>query len=138
MKLSDTIGDPSEKDLRIFAGLQVVFFSFVAYVLSKKGVSISVVSLVVSVSVIVGVMGISRPMWIRPIYVVWMVAVFPIGWTVSHLMMAVVYYLVVTPIGLWRTRQAGDPLTRKFDADAATYWEERDANKPPESYFRQF
>ena len=72
------------------------------------------------------------------IYVGWMVAVFPIGWTVSHLMMAVVYYFVVTPIGIWRTRQTGDPMTRKFDADAATYWEEREANKPPESYFRQF
>ncbi len=138
MKLSDTIGDPTEKDLRIFAGLQVIFFSVIAYLLSKKGVSTSVVSLMVAVSTVVGVMGIAQPKWIRPIYVGWMVAVFPIGWTVSHLMMAVVYYFVVTPIGLWRTRQAGDPMQRKYDTDAETYWEERDANKPPESYFRQF
>ena len=36
----------------------------------------------------------------RPIYRAWMLAVFPIGWTVSHLLLAAVFYLVLTPIGL--------------------------------------
>lgn len=58
----------------------------------------------------------------RPIHVGWMYAAFPIGWTVSHLLIALVYYLVLTPIGLLMRAAGYDPLQRRFDRTAATYW----------------
>jgi hypothetical protein len=74
----------------------------------------------------------------RWLWIVWMCAAFPIGWTVSHVLMGVIYYLVVTPIG-WLLRLAGrDSMGRTFDRAASTYWV---PHRPPEStdsYFRQF
>src|SRR5262245_9192110 len=46
------------------------------------------------------IIGWLKPAAMRPIYLTWMVAAFPIGWLMSHLMLAVVFYLVITPVGL--------------------------------------
>ena len=40
------------------------------------------------------------PMSRKWIYLGWIYAAFPIGWTVSHLLLAAIYYLIVTPIAL--------------------------------------
>ena len=74
----------------------------------------------------------------RPIYVGWMYLVFPIAWTVSHVLLALVYYLVLTPIGILRRVIGGDPLHRAIDRDASTYWVERHDTKPLSRYFRGF
>ena len=74
----------------------------------------------------------------RPIYRAWMLAVFPIGWTVSHLLLAAVFYLVLTPIGLVLKLAGKDPLRREFERDAASYWIAKDAEIEPSRYFRQF
>jgi len=36
----------------------------------------------------------------RPLYLGWMHLVFPFGWLLSYLVLAIVYYLVITPVGL--------------------------------------
>ena len=54
-------------------------------------------------------MGWLRPDWARPLYVGWLYAVFPIGWTISHLILAVIYFLILTPIDSW---YAGSGPTR--------------------------
>jgi hypothetical protein len=74
----------------------------------------------------------------RWIYVGWMYAAFPIGWTVSHVLMAFIYYVVITPIGLIIRATGRDPLLRRFDRSASTYW----VHHPPPGditrYFRQY
>ena len=75
----------------------------------------------------------------RPILGGWLYAALPIGWTVSHLMMGVVYFAVVTPIGLLSRLVRGDTLHRRPDRNARSYWIER----PPRHtgtrrYLRQF
>jgi saxitoxin biosynthesis operon SxtJ-like protein len=74
----------------------------------------------------------------RPIFVGWMYAAFPIGWTVSHLLMAIIFYVVITPIGMVVRATGRDPLLRTFDRSARTYWV---LHKPPgdlSRYFRQY
>jgi len=74
----------------------------------------------------------------RPIYVGWMYAAFPIGWTVSHLLMAVIFYGVITPIG-WLLRASGrELLPRAFDRRAPTYWAPRARPGDISRYFRQY
>ena len=72
------------------------------------------------------------------LYRAWMFAALPIGWTVSHLVLAVVYYLVLTPIGLIRRILGNDPMTRQLDAGAASYWRAHTQQHDPGRYFRQF
>lgn len=74
----------------------------------------------------------------RPIYVGWMYATFPIGWTVSHVLLLAIYYLVVTPIALWRRAAGHDPLQRHFDCAASTYWVRYTPQGDVHRYFKQF
>lgn len=74
----------------------------------------------------------------RWIYLGWLHAAFPIGWTVSHLLLAAMYYLVVTPIGLVVRWSRGDPLDRACDRAASTYWVARRPVRDVKRYFRQF
>ena len=52
------------------------------------------------------------------------------------IVLAVVFYLVVTPIGLMMRLTGKDPLRLKLDKDAKSYWLERD--HPPGSMSKQF
>jgi hypothetical protein len=67
-----------------------------------------------------------------------MAAVFPIGWLVSHLLLAAIYYLVVTPIGVMMRVCRYDPMQRRFDRQAATYWKPRRNTDDPQRYFKQY
>ncbi len=74
----------------------------------------------------------------RWIYVQWMRAAAPAGWTITMIVLGLVYYSVLTPIGLLLQWSGHDPLRRSFERDAKTYWTERTAERNPASYFRQF
>jgi hypothetical protein len=46
-----------------------------------------------------------------------MILAFPIGWAISHVALAAVYYLVVTPIGLRDAATGRDPSTAASTVD---------------------
>lgn len=72
---------------------------------------------------------------VAPIYR-WMIRLtYPIGWIVSHVIVAVSYFLVVTPIG-YLMRLSHDPMRRRFDRSAKSYWVDCEPSKP-DRYFRQ-
>lgn len=129
---------PSHKDLRIFAGLQFVFIAIIsAPWIWRHGLQPATAALGV-VSAVVAIVGLASPQSIRPVYLGWMIAVFPIGWLVSHVILAAAYFLVFTPIG-WLLRLSGrDPLERQPDAEARSYWKDRPPSPEPARYFRQF
>jgi hypothetical protein len=64
-------------------------------------------------------------------------ATYPIGIVVSYAVLAFTYFVALTPIGLIMRLFGHDPLTRKFDPEAASYWVTRPKAKAPESYFKQ-
>lgn len=84
-------------------------------------------------------LGLMRPAWMRIVFLVWMGAAFPIGWLISHTLMAAIYFLVITPIGMLMRLFGRDPLARRFDSDASSYWTPRSSQATdPARYFRQF
>jgi hypothetical protein len=74
----------------------------------------------------------------RLLYSGWMLAAFPIGWTISHLILGITYYLVLTPIGLLMRLVGRDPMQRSFDRSAQTYWVKHETPTDPSRYFQQF
>ncbi|MGZ3419699.1 MAG: SxtJ family membrane protein [Polyangiales bacterium] len=78
-----------------------------------------------------------RPRALRPVFVAltWLTA--PLGWVVSRVLLAVVFFLVLTPLALFRRRR-GDALGVRLDRQARTYWIDRPRTpRSAESYFRQ-
>jgi hypothetical protein len=130
---------PSDRDLRWFAGLLMLFFVVVAGIWNwRTGNEVGPIVLI-GVSWSVGLIGLIVPQAIRWVYVGWMVAVWPIGWVVSHLLLAILFFGVIMPIGLILRAIGRDPLRKAFDRSATTYWIAR-PTEPTDSqrYFRQF
>ncbi|HUU10577.1 MAG TPA: SxtJ family membrane protein [Phycisphaerae bacterium] len=91
-----------------------------------------------AVAGISGVLALVAPRALRPLYLGLSLVSAPVGFLVSHLALAGVYYLVVTPIGLVMRLLGHDPLHRRFDPDARTYWVRRGPSPDAKRSFRQF
>lgn len=73
----------------------------------------------------------------RPFYILWYGLACCVGIVVSNLMLAGMFYLVITPIGL--LRRLGHPDFRKsVDRQCPTYWHDAGPPPPPQRYFKQF
>ena len=138
MALLDIDWNPDKKQLRIFLLLLAVFSCIVAGIYYFRTGSQTVPPMIVAVGFSIAIVGLIIPPLARLVYVVWMAAAFPIGWTVSHLTMALVYYAVVTPFGLVMRIAGRDVLGRKFDPTAKTYGREHRPTEDISRYFRQF
>ena len=78
------------------------------------------------------------PALLRPLYVVLTAISLPIGFVVGHVILAVVFFGLITPIALVFRIAGRDALARRFDRDAASYWTSRAPARNPSRYFRQF
>lgn len=65
-------------------------------------------------------------------------ATIPIGFVVSHVLIAAIYYLVFTPMSLFFWLSGRDAMQRKFDRKATSYWTVRGPQKPAATYFKQY
>ena len=129
---------PSLKELRLFAALEPVFFAIVGWLVAFRFRSPLAGIAIFAIGAAIGVMGLLAPRAIRPVYVLWMAAALPIGWLVSHAAMAGIFFLVITPIGLIMRACGRDPMQRRFDPPARTYWRERAESRETREYFRQY
>lgn len=70
--------------------------------------------------------GIIRPNWLRGLYKVWMALAIVLGFISSHLLLAILYYFVLTPLGLVMRSFGRDPLLKRHDTTMSTYWEKKE------------
>ena len=137
MQWSEVIAPPSSKKLRQFAGLWLVFFVALGLWRAAHGhQGIGGPGLIV-LGVVVGGLGVALPAAIRPIYTGWMIAAFPIGWTISLVMLAGLFYLVFTPVAAVFRLMGRDALRRRRPEALGTYWTEHRSEDVRE-YLRQF
>ena len=138
MQWSDVSFAPSSRVLRQFAALVLVVFGSLAgwygLVRDEPGLAIG---FGVAAGVI-GPLGLIAPRAIRPIFVAWMVVAFPIGWTVSRVLLALIYYGLFTPLGLAFRFVGRDRLGRKRRPDIDTYWTPKAQPTGTNGYLRQF
>lgn len=82
--------------------------------------------------------GLFIPRFIRFLLVGISVVTYPIGWVVSHLLLGLIFYGLVTPIGLLMRWCGRDPLQRKFDAEVKSYWVSHQPASDTSRYFKQY
>jgi len=109
------------------------------FVLLRAGVPAAALAAALAAVGLAGaiVIWVSQPVGKR-LYVGWMSAAMPIGWTISQLLLGAVYYVVITPIGLIMRVAGRDPMRRRFDPQAKTYWIGHRDVEDMDRYFRQF
>ena len=112
MQWSDIPFHPDRKTLRQFAGLWLVFFGGMALWQALVRGHTDPGALLARPGPGGRPAGLTRPEWVRLIYVGWMVLAFPIGWTVSQVMLLLMFFGLFTPIGLVFRLIGRDPLHR--------------------------
>lgn len=131
--------DPSRRQLNQFGFVWLGFVALFGVIAWFKLGSPGLARGLWLAAVVVPVIGWLVPAFMRLVFVGMSYLAWPIGFVVSHVVLAAVYYLVLTPIGLIMRLFGYDPMRRGFDREAASYWVERPAaTADPRRYFRQF
>ncbi len=73
-----------------------------------------------------------------PVYLGLTILSYPIGFVLSHVIMGALFFFIITPVGLVFRVMGKDPLNRKYEPDADSYWVDSRPERAKESYFRQF
>lgn len=75
---------------------------------------------------------------LRRFYVALMLVTFPIGWVVSTVVLATLFFGVLTPIGFLLRLRRHDAMQQTDASRADSYWHRRDGAPRAASYFRQY
>jgi len=71
---------------------------------------------------------------------VWISLAVILGYFVSRILLTIIFFLVMLPTGLLMRLFAKDPMDRKLDPDAPTYWIKREepSDTSVKRYEKQF
>lgn len=120
---------PTPRELRLFGAVILIAFGAIGWWQASRIIFWS--------GVAVGAMGLTGTRLALPFYQAWMGLAFVIGSVMSRVMLAVVFFGVVTPVGLL-ARMAGRDRLALTKKPAATYWRELPDAGDSASYQRQF
>ena len=130
--------DASAKALRRF-GIVVggVLLGFALVALISHG-SVSMLTSIVGLlgTVLIG-LGLLRPARLKVAQLYWMAFAFAMGWAISRIMLMVLFYGVITPIGMFARVTGKKFLDVKFRDGAESYWVQRN-NTDSVDYERMF
>jgi hypothetical protein len=81
--------------------------------------------------------GLVLPTSLRRVHQAWMLAGHALGWINTRIILGVVYYGLLTPIGVTMRLLGKDPMNRAFSPEADSYRVPR-SGRSPRHLFRQF
>jgi saxitoxin biosynthesis operon SxtJ-like protein len=90
-----------------------------------------------ALTVVLVVPALVAPRILAPVYRAWMAAGEVLAWINTRIILGVVFYLVVTPIGLVMRLLGHDPMRRKFEQAGESY-RVRCVPRPATHMMRQF
>jgi len=129
---------PGRRELAVFSAAWAVFFAAVGGAALARSGSWVAAEALWSAATALPLVGILSPGAVRVVFLAASYAASPIGWVLSHIVLAAAYYLVLTPIGLTMRLFGHDPLKRRFEQNTDSYWAPRESGPTAERYFRQF
>ncbi len=138
---------PDTKQLRRFGLIAFAVFGLLGGVIRWKGglpaVSFGetapvVASVLWGVGILSAILSLVAPRANLFLYRLLVVVTYPIGFVVSFVLMALVFYGIITPVGLIFRVLRRDPLNRRFDGNTGSYWVPHHQVEELERYFKQF
>ena len=131
---STPLFNPTPRMLRQFAAGWLVCLLALAFRFGRHNTP---VGLWLAVASLAGIIGLVMPRALYVPFVVLIAAAFPIGWLMTQLVLALMFYCVLTPIAfIFRCRGRDALQLRK--RERSTLWETRHGQNPPEKYLKQF
>ena len=111
------------KDLRSFGiTFGIIFLIIAGFLLYIENESFQ---LFIVISIIFIIFGFLLPIILKPIYISWMSFAIILGWFMTRFILSLLFYLIVTPIGLITRVLGKDFLELKKEASNGSYWNQR-------------
>lgn len=108
------------RNLRKFGiTMGVAFLAIGIFVLSKHKHTPFVV---ISISAGFFITAFIAPLFLKPVYILWMRIALILSWVNTRLILFIIFYFIFTPIGLILKLFNMDLLNRKIDKDIQSYW----------------
>jgi hypothetical protein len=84
-------------------------------------------------------LGLGMPIFLKPFYLIWMVFAVILGWFMSRLILVILFYFILTPIGLVGKLFGQNFLGNNFNSSAKSYWNLIDSKSEiNQDYEKQF
>ena len=138
MALIDRNREPTAHELRVFGLLLGPFFGLIGALVMWRAGAWTVAVACWIIALFLAIVYHCAPSVKRPTYMVWMAVMYPIGWSISHALLALVYYGWVTPVGLLMRLFGYDPMRRRFRRHKGSHWVRRKPIGNVNRYFRQY
>ena len=126
----------SKKDIRSFGitiGIILFIISGLLMYFNKEAYQL----IAIIASIFIG-LGLILPIFLKPIYFVWMTFAAILGWVMTRVILSVVFYLIMTPIGLI-TKLLGEDFLALKKIESDSYWNYRDSSEElNQDYEKQF
>jgi len=147
MAMIEVNWNPDRKQCRVFGGACLVVFgalggwaffrhSILGFALSAGAAQVTGWALC-SLALACGVLASVAPRALRWLYVGLAAVTLPIGLVVSNALVAVLFYAIFTPTGLFFRLIGRDTLNRKLEPGSRTYWVPRKPRDDVRRYFHQ-
>ena len=137
MKWSDLPRNPTPRMLRQFsAGWLVVFCAFALRVAVFRGHTTA--GWILGAVAAVGIIGLFRPATVRWLFLGASVVAFPIGWVMTNLILAVMFFLLLTPLAVVFRLWGRDLLQLRRQPGKESFWIPRGDPPEPGRYLKQF
>lgn len=139
MSLIEINWNPADKDLRNFGRTAIiasVLAGVLLYITNSLGLKWCVI--IAGIGFVCFLSSILSLTLTRLIYLGLTLITHPVGIAVSTVLLALFYYLLLTPIGLIFRLMRRDSLRRKFEREAKSYWIVRKLPDKLNRYFNQF
>ena len=91
-----------------------------------------------ALGVISALFSVALPQANRTLFVALVLVTLPIGFVVSHVVLALLFFGILTPVALFFRLTGRDPLARKFEPSRESYWTDLREVTDTKDYFRQF
>lgn len=127
-----------KKQIRTFGfGAAVILTTLALWNFYKGSPTSPVIFLVIGI--ILGILALFFPSAIKPVYIVFMKVAHILGWINTRILLAFIFYVILTPIGLIMRIFGKDFLDESIDPARKSYWvtkERKGFNK--NDYEREF
>jgi hypothetical protein len=129
---------PRQRDLQVFGFVLPACFALAGLVVRARSGAGGIAGVVWGVGAALSLLYLAVPASRRPLFLGVSYATYPIGWVVGHVLLLAIFWLVVTPVGLLVRVLRQDPLARRLDEAADSYWSPLEQATDFRRYFQQF
>ena len=126
----------SNKDIKSFGiTIGIILFIISGLLMYYGKGSYQLIAIVASIFIGLGLI---LPALLKPIYFVWMTFAAILGWVMTRVILSLVFYLIMTPIGLLTKLLGEDFLALKM-IKSDSYWNYRDSSEElNQNYEKQY